>query len=87
MAEASAEPLRTQRELRAVLDVTAPRTEAGEAAARLSALLALRHPVDSAREWRFDVSLVLRFGAVVAVGLSSSLGQVILERVVDPFLP
>jgi hypothetical protein len=59
----------------------------GDAAARLSTLVTLRQQIDAVREWPFDVSVLVRFGAVVAIGLLSSLGQVILERIVGPFIP
>lgn len=57
-----------------------------DAAARLSALLTLRQQVEAAREWPLELSLLVRFGAVVAIGLLSSLGQVILERILGAYL-
>lgn len=57
-----------------------------DAATRLAALLTLRREIESAREWPLEFSLLVRFGAVVAIGLLSSLGQVILERILGAYL-
>lgn len=66
----------------------APATQtASDAVAHLSELLTLRQQIEATREWPFDLSILVRFGAVVAIGLLSSVGQVILERFVGPFIP
>lgn len=57
-----------------------------ETATRLAALLTLRREIESAREWPLELSVLVRFGAVVAIGLLSSLGQMILERILGSYL-
>jgi CBS domain-containing protein len=52
-------------------------------ATHLHALLALRQQLESAREWPWDVSTLVRFALYVAIGLGSWLGGALVERIVD----
>jgi hypothetical protein len=57
--------------------------EERDAAAHLHVLLTLRAQVQSAGEWPWDVSTLVRFALYVAIGLGSWLGGALVERVVD----
>jgi hypothetical protein len=57
--------------------------EAGDGAAHLHALLALRAQLEASREWPWDVPTVVRLALYVAIGLGSWLGGALVERIVD----
>jgi hypothetical protein len=59
---------------------------APEVAARLHALLALRQQIETARDWPFDVSSLIRLALYLAIGLGSWLGAALVERALDVWL-
>lgn len=63
--------------------LTARPGERATEATHLHALLALRQQLESAREWPWDVSTLVRFALYVAIGLGSWLGGALVERIVD----
>jgi hypothetical protein len=55
-------------------------------AAELTGLLAWEARIDGVSEWPFDVSTLLRFGALIALALGSWLGGALVERLLGSVL-
>ncbi len=60
--------------------------EASAAAARLPGLLAWERRIESAREWPFDTTTLVRFALLLTVPLFSWLGGALMERALDRVL-
>ena len=86
-ARKAEELARLQEEIRLDRDLVAQRgADSGDAGARLPALLAFKHEIESVREWPFDAPTLTRFFLYVAIPLGSWVGGALVERLLGAAL-